>query len=340
MKFSFIIPVYNTSRYLDQCVTSILSQTRVEYEVILVDDGSTDGSAVMCDQYEKKYSNVNVIHQKNSGLSAARNAGVRKATGDYFFVVDSDDFWLGDYLAQIEEICEKNPDLIVFGYQTFTVKNNLEIVTGKYSIFADIFEKNGACFLQSVMEKALRLGKFYQWNAWCYCYKRSFFVENKFSWPERENFEDLRLTWHVILAAGQVEIFDENVYAYRKGVKSSITSVNNFENVWNRLLQTIRNMEEIEADTKMNERLKELLRDHFSENYFIVLTLSDLPATRSERNTIMEELKKNIWISNCSLRKNEQFVAWLISHFGLSFTCRLLHLRRKVVYHGQFRRAK
>lgn len=54
MKFSFIIPVYNTSRYLDQCVTSILSQTRVEYEVILVDDGSTDGSAVMCDQYEKK----------------------------------------------------------------------------------------------------------------------------------------------------------------------------------------------------------------------------------------------------------------------------------------------
>ena len=141
MKFSFIIPVYNTSRYLDQCVTSILSQTRVEYEVILVDDGSTDGSAVMCDQYEKKYSNVNVIHQKNSGLSAARNAGVRKATGDYFFVVDSDDFWLGDYLAQIEEICEKNPDLIVFGYQTFTVKNNLEIVTGKYSIFADIFEK-------------------------------------------------------------------------------------------------------------------------------------------------------------------------------------------------------
>ena len=85
MKFSFIIPVYNTSRYLDQCVTSILSQTRVEYEVILVDDGSTDGSAVMCDQYEKKYSNVNVIHQKNSGLSAARNAGVRKAS-DYFLL--------------------------------------------------------------------------------------------------------------------------------------------------------------------------------------------------------------------------------------------------------------
>lgn len=91
MTFSIIIPVYNVEKYLNECVDSVLNQKNVDYEIILVDDGSTDNSGQICDEYLKKHSNVSVIHKVNGGLSDARNAGLESAEGDYILFVDSDD---------------------------------------------------------------------------------------------------------------------------------------------------------------------------------------------------------------------------------------------------------
>jgi glycosyltransferase involved in cell wall biosynthesis len=119
MLISVVIPVYNVEKYLSKAVESVIEQTYNKLEIILVDDGSTDNCAEICDSFAEKDSRVIVIHQKNSGLSGARNAGIKMASGDYIFFLDSDDYIEPDTL----EFAVKNAqlyktDLVIWGYIT------------------------------------------------------------------------------------------------------------------------------------------------------------------------------------------------------------------------------
>lgn len=99
-EISVIVPVYNTEKYLDRCIRSIINQTFSDFELILVDDGSKDNSGFICDEWEKKDSRIKVIHQKNAGAGAARNAGLRVAKGEYIGFVDSDD-WIEPQMYEV-----------------------------------------------------------------------------------------------------------------------------------------------------------------------------------------------------------------------------------------------
>lgn len=115
---SVIVPVYNMEQYLDRCVQSILHQTYSNLEIILVDDGSVDKSPAMCDDYAQKDGRVKVVHKKNGGLSDARNAGLRIATGSYIGYVDSDDWIEPDMYESMYLACEReNADLVVCRYK-------------------------------------------------------------------------------------------------------------------------------------------------------------------------------------------------------------------------------
>lgn len=100
-KISVVVPIYNIEKYVDRCVTSILRQTYSNTEIILVDDGSTDGSSALCDQYQRSAANVQVIHQENQGLSAARNAGTAAASGEYIVFIDGDDYICERFLSTL-----------------------------------------------------------------------------------------------------------------------------------------------------------------------------------------------------------------------------------------------
>ena len=103
-KLSVIVPVYNTEKYLRECIDSILAQTFRDFELILVDDGSTDGSGAICDEYAKQDERIRVIHQENGGITVARKSGVRAARGEYVTFVDSDDWIDKDmYRIMLEE---------------------------------------------------------------------------------------------------------------------------------------------------------------------------------------------------------------------------------------------
>ena len=91
MLFSVIVPIHNVKLFIHKCIDSVLSQNFDDYEVLLVDDGSTDGSADICDEYSQKDIRVSVIHKENGGLSDARNAGINISQGEYIFFLDSDD---------------------------------------------------------------------------------------------------------------------------------------------------------------------------------------------------------------------------------------------------------
>ncbi len=107
MKLSVVVPVYNVEKYLKECIDSILAQTLKPLEIILVDDGSKDKSGQICDEYEKEYSCIKVIHKKNAGLGMARNTGIENSTGDYIIFIDSDDYIDSDYFEQMARIFEK-----------------------------------------------------------------------------------------------------------------------------------------------------------------------------------------------------------------------------------------
>lgn len=105
---SVIVPVYNVEKYLSRCIESIINQTYTNIEIILVDDGSTDNSRIICDEYKKKDKRINVIHKKNGGLSDARNKGIEMSRGEYLCFIDSDDYIEESFVEELYEMCIKN----------------------------------------------------------------------------------------------------------------------------------------------------------------------------------------------------------------------------------------
>ena len=122
MKVSIIVPIYNAERYLQECVSSVLCQTHSDWELILIDDGSTDNSSALCDRYAQEDSRIKVVHKVNSGASASKNHGLDMAVGDYVIFLDADDYWLNDsFLSNLVELAEYNDLDIVRGeYQAIT----------------------------------------------------------------------------------------------------------------------------------------------------------------------------------------------------------------------------
>ena len=124
MTVSIIIPVYNSEKYLQACLDSVLSQTFTDFEVLLVDDGSKDGSGVICDAYAAKDSRIRVLHKENGGVSSARNHGIDNARGEFIVFADSDDRMTNVYL---EHLMQSDADLVLSGVQKFGEKDTVRM---------------------------------------------------------------------------------------------------------------------------------------------------------------------------------------------------------------------
>ncbi|MFA6939912.1 MAG: glycosyltransferase [Clostridiaceae bacterium] len=122
---SIVIPIYNVERYINKCIDTIINQTYSNLEIILIDDGSTDDSGRICEEYSLKDKRIKVIHKKNSGVSSARNDGIKAATGDYIYFIDSDDFVELDLIkTAVLSAVENNSDVVVWGYTKVYVDKN------------------------------------------------------------------------------------------------------------------------------------------------------------------------------------------------------------------------
>lgn len=121
MRFSILIPVFNVERYLHRCLDSILEQKVNDYEVILVNDGSTDSSRAICEEYAGKDKRFKLINQNNRGLLIARRTALKRASGEYILFLDSDDFWEPDLLSVIDaRIDQDKPDVLLFGFNRYS----------------------------------------------------------------------------------------------------------------------------------------------------------------------------------------------------------------------------
>ncbi len=156
--FSIIVPIYNTEHYLEKCINSILKQKEKNFELILVDDGSPDRCPEICDRYEKLDSRIHVIHQKNAGVSSARNKGLEVARGDYIWFVDSDDDIMEDSLLDFcSAIHQKYADLYIFnskGVNDFFVGALNEFIIKYYFTYTLGFSSWNKLYQKSIIQEA------------------------------------------------------------------------------------------------------------------------------------------------------------------------------------------
>lgn len=211
---SIIVPVYNVEKYIDKCIDSILGQTFNNFEVILIDDGSTDSSSIKCDEYTRRDSRIKVIHKKNEGLSVARNLGIKNAKGRYITFIDSDDYIGEEYIKILYDYITINKaDIAMCSFKRF--KSNNEVID--YYIDDKISILNSKECLENLYNR--------EWlnyvTVWGNLYKKELFNNIKF--PEGKINEDLFIIHKLYLEAKKIIYNNSQLYFYRQ-TEGSITN--------------------------------------------------------------------------------------------------------------------
>lgn len=203
-KATVIVPVYNVENYLVKCVESVLAQTEQDFELLLVDDGSTDGSGDLCDELARKDSRIQVIHQRNQGLGGARNTGIQAASGDWLLLVDSDD-WIEPQTLEktLEAGLREEADLVMFGFRSVDEKGNT------LQTFLEDAPKDQGVTLSQHPELLLTAP-----SACCRLYRRELFTRTGVLFPPRVWYEDMRTTPKLLAQARQVVFLDFVGYNY------------------------------------------------------------------------------------------------------------------------------
>lgn len=199
---SVIIPVFNVAPYLREALDSVVQQTWPHLEIIIVDDGSTDGSGKICDEYRAD-ARVQVIHQENRGLSAARNAGLDRASGEYISFLDSDDAWRPDFIRKLMGAME-NADIAICQYEMHRLKMD---TGGQIHPAAQkgFYSRKEA--LRALVEETINV------NVWNKLYRKELWTEIRF--PEGHNYEDVDTTCRVFDLCNRISFLDEPLYQYR-----------------------------------------------------------------------------------------------------------------------------
>lgn len=208
MKLSIIIPAYNVEKYISKCLESCLSQdiSPEDYEVIVVNDGTADHSATIVEGYVKEYFHVRLINKENGGLSSARNTGLKAATGDYVWFVDSDDWIEHNCLKEIIDIAfEENLDVLCFNLQ-------FAFSDGRFEKYINNEEQTRVVYrgAEFICKKKMPPA------AWCALYKRTFLEKHSLNFYEGILHEDQEFTPRAYCLAERITYVDKVIYNYNQ----------------------------------------------------------------------------------------------------------------------------
>ena len=249
IEISIIVPVYNIEKYLNKSIMSMLAQTFINIEVILVDDGATDNSGAICDKFAGIDKRVKVIHQKNSGAGQARNNGLKAAKGNYIGFVDGDDYIEANmYEILYKNIKEYDDDIVMCQVNSVNTKgvikktpynNNMKVNTGKEAI--KNYLVNG------------------RWACWDKLYKREVFGDVKFL-EGRTCGEDHIVIVPILYKSNKLRVIDEYLYNYLirdDSTTNNSFSIRNFDEVyvWEQVLKQIESLGDIDLKKSMIKKL-------------------------------------------------------------------------------------
>lgn len=305
MIFSIVIPVYKVEEYLEQCLGSVLKQmSSIEFEVIAVDDGSPDKCGEILDEYEKQYPNLKVVHQRNQGLSVARNTGLAVAQGEYVWFVDSDDWIEPDALKHIEKALYAKPDILEIGFNYVwpdRIISNHQFVWHGIISGSDAYLKDG---LPAPAQFTI--------------VKRSLLVENNLMFYPGILHEDTEYKPKLAIVAQSAACLDKPVYNYRQRETGNIMSTYSFRNARD-LVTGCRSVVDFVSDRPYNKQEHEIVGNALGANLNHLLNrLSHYNGTDYKKIVNLLKDNKDLfqWLKKSGKRKYrvESFL------FGLSFS--------------------
>lgn len=250
-----VIPVYNVEKYLKRCIDSILIQEWKNYDILLVDDGSTDNSPQICEDYAKAYDIISVIHKENGGLSEARNTGISNAEGEYVYFLDSDDWIEPNTFSDLAEVIESDQyDIISF---------NPEFVKSEHDIIKSDSKRTKRLTGKEALIDMFSYG-FITGFATDKIYRKALFTKNTIQFPVGKYYEDLGTNYKLFLAAKKVYATNQKYYHYLIDNPDAITQS------WNE--KKLRDMFEFYKEVFYSDFVRSQLNQeelHISQLYYV-----------------------------------------------------------------------
>ena len=320
MKLSIVVPVYNVEAFLKKCFNSLLVQDlpKDDYEIILVDDGSTDDSGALCDALAAEQGNIRVIHQQNRGLSGARNTGIAVAKGVYIQFVDSDDFLESNVLGGLVKRVENNDlDILRFNYQNVFETGGV-FEPNKYAKpFVDFSGEvcDGVTFLNE------RLG--YACYACQFMFRTSLLKKDGNGFKEGIYYEDVEWTPRILIQAGRVASTDMIVYNYlfRTGSIARNTDIKKKQKAFRDKMSILKGFERLRNQAEDDRWFRGMTAQ-------VVLSVLDLVGRYfyPDRKEYLKTLKSQVAfpLSTYHATKSAKRKIWL-ANLSPELVCRLYH---------------
>lgn len=311
IKVSVIIPVYNVEQYLERCFDSVLNQTFKDFEVIVVNDGSTDGSQKIIDKYSKKYINFKAYKTKNGGVSRARNFGITKASGNYYCFIDSDDYIDSTMLEKMyNKIDSEKLDVVVCDYYKVYDDESRKKYFKSVPDFSDDFNKN---YVISYLMAAIRI------------FRSEIFDEMKFL--EDFIYEDLEILLRICTKYNKVGYVEEGLYFYYQRSGSIMHQINFRESFLDIFKALDVNKEKLEK--KYSEEIEYLYITHLLRS--TILRFIDFKEAKIYIDRILKIMRNNYpkWYDNQYFKKSSKKLQ-LVCYLAYYRQFWLLKLLKKV----------
>ncbi|WP_050636496.1 glycosyltransferase family 2 protein [Candidatus Stoquefichus sp. SB1] len=223
---SIVIPVYNVEKFLTTSLDSVFQQTFKDYEVILVNDGSTDRSLCICQEYHDRYCNVTVVNKVNGGLSSARNEGMKHIQGKYTLFLDSDDYLEVDTLNTLCNYIHDEPDICLFGYYRDIYNGSHKLIrTTECKPLVDAVIQDPS----QIYDLYFRLKyNFLSDTSWNKLYKTKFLKSSNILFPDKELYEDIEFNFQLLPHISKIKLISKSFYHYisRQNIKTITNSFN------------------------------------------------------------------------------------------------------------------
>lgn len=322
-KLAFILPIYNVEAYLEECIESILKQATKDIEIILVDDGATDTSGQICDNYAQKYDFIKVVHKENGGLSSARNAGLKVVTAEYVSFIDSDDRIADGSLKEIiNYINDGGCDLCFMQAIKFYPDGTSEDLGDGINGLAI----NGKTLTEQMNYLSSR-PKF-PGSSCTKIYKREFIVRNDLHFPyDRRYSEDLGFVINSMYLAQSIHCLDFPFYEYRQNRVGSITNTFKIKNFNDLSLFVIEGAEQFCNDKKAIDDKAKCLMSFIAYEYSILLwQLNKLSG--EDKKSAYKFLKQYIWVLKFANSKKTKIIKIFANLLGIRLTSKLLKIAR------------
>lgn len=309
---SIIVPVYNVEAYLAKCVDSILAQTYTNLEIILVNDGSSDGCGRICDEYAKQDKRIKVIHKQNGGLSDARNVAIDVATGEFITFIDSDDYVTDDYIMTLYSLIEKYECKVSIAlYNTFVEGSKPKVVNR-------VYREDCQTNIKAIEEMFYQ--EKYDTASWAKLYHSSLFATG-IRYPKGIVYEDLATTYLLIFQSDKVAFCNRRIYNYllrRDSIEGSSFSSKKMDSA-------LKVCELMESHLDILGKVMQAYQCRKMSFFFHLLL--KMPDGYEHRNMLYKRIKAIRWSVLCNSRARKKArVASLLSYLGLGSVKGVFHL--------------